>query len=175
MNSFFSMLQTLVVAAFAFAATLFSAVAVGLIVKDAETFIPRLAKKIVERAVSRLPECSQDVYRSEWIADLCCIPETLGKLTFALDVYFRGCPGVMGEIKRSMRREYAEPKHVVGGSEKDHIELLLAEIATLEVRRKQLAKWFRSANVHELRRQGEEKSLEAEAIAKKLKYLKGML
>lgn len=99
----------------------------------------------------------------------------LGKLYFALSIYFVVLPKTIHETKRIDRQRYASNAQNLGQMALDPIDLIRAEISKLNFREKQLQSWLQSANSHELRRHGLEKSQEAEDIARRLRQLRSLL
>ncbi len=58
--------------------------------EDAKTFIPRISKKMIEKAANKLSAKCSDRYEEEWLADLNDRPEMTAKFYHALSIYLWG-------------------------------------------------------------------------------------
>lgn len=176
MGSVFSFFQTAMTAVLAFGIAAIGAILVSLCSKDAETLIPKWAARVVEFAAFKIPQPFCDQLREEWLAGLDEYPEVLAKAWFAISIFVRAGPKTLKEVKRAIRQSHAmEAGHAAGSNDRQIREQIQAEIARLEFRLKQLDVWLKRANKHSLRRQAEAKSLEAEDLAKRIRYLKSLL
>jgi hypothetical protein len=65
-----------------FVLSILGAVALKFVVAEIQDWMPLLARRIIDRAVSHLPEHEQERYREEWYAHLDECPGTASKRKF---------------------------------------------------------------------------------------------
>lgn len=79
-NAFFAMIGLIV--------TIIVATISRLLADDAKAWLPKLTEKLIERAVSRLPQQEQERYSEEWRSDLNDTPGDISKLLKATGLLY---------------------------------------------------------------------------------------
>ena len=60
--------------------SLIGAIVLKVLIGDLQDWLPTIARKLVDRAVARLPERKRERYREEWYAHLNECPGKIGKI-----------------------------------------------------------------------------------------------
>ena len=80
------------------------AIVCNLVACDLYDRAPLMAKRLIDKAVSRLPDNTRERYREEWYAHLHEISGNMSKLSHALRCYFFAASGVAAAFATSKER-----------------------------------------------------------------------